>query len=59
MLNVFSKYNNRRNNNNYIHVRGYDMMHLTHAFNGLSEDIEQISKNVIIPEVEDFYNNII
>ena len=58
MLNVFSKYNNRPNNNNYIDVRGYDMMYLTHAFNGLSEDIQQISRNVIIPEVEDFLNNI-
>ena len=59
MLNVFSKYNNRPNNNNYIDVRGYDMMYLTHSFNGLSEDIQQISRNVIIPEVEDFLNNII
>ena len=58
MLNVFSKYNNKPNNNNYIDARGYDIMYLTHAFNGLSEDIQQISRNVIIPEVEDFLNSI-
>ena len=58
MLNIYTKYNHRPNNSNRINVRGYDMMYLIHGFNGLTEDIQLISRNVIIPEVEDFLNNI-
>ena len=58
LLNIFSQYNNRKNNKNNIDVRGYDIIYLGHGFNGLNEDIQQISRNIILPEIEDFLNHI-
>ena len=58
LLNIFSKYNNRKNRKNYIDARGYDIIYLRHGFNELSEDIQKISRNIILPEIEDFLNNI-
>ena len=55
----FSKYNNKQSKINNIDIRGYDFIYLGHGFNGLSEDIQQIGRNVIIPEIEEFLNNII
>ena len=56
LLNVFSEYNNK--NNNKIDVRGYDMLYLGHGFNGSDENIQKISRKAMMPEVEEFLNNI-
>ena len=58
LLNIFNKYNSKENNNNFIDSRGYDILYLGHAFNMLSEETQQIGQKVIIPEIEDFLNNI-
>ena len=57
-LDIISKYNNDINNNNKIDVRGYELMYLGHSFNGLTEDIQQIGRNVLFPEIEDFLEDI-
>ena len=46
LLNIFSKYNNRKNRKNYIDARGYDIIYLRHGLNELSEDIQKISRNI-------------
>lgn len=53
-LNIFSEYNNKPNCKNVINIRGYDFIYLGHGFNGQSEDIKQIGRNVIFPEIEDY-----
>ena len=58
LLNIFNKYNSKENNSNFIDSRGYDILYLGHAFNMLSEETQQIGQKVIIPEIEDFLNNI-
>ena len=57
LLYVFSKYNNKKGNNK-IDVRGYDILYLTHGFNGHNEEIQKISRNIFIPEIEEFLINI-
>jgi hormone-sensitive lipase len=56
-LHVLNKYNNK-NSQNKIDVRGYDVLGLGHGFNGQSENIQKISRHLIIPEIEEFLNNI-
>ena len=58
LLHVFSKYNNK-NRNNKIDARGYDILYLGHGFNGQSENIQKISRNVLVPEINEFLKNII
>ena len=58
LLYVFSKYNNK-NRINKIDVRGYDILYLGHGFNGQSENIQKISRNVVVPEINEFLKNII
>ena len=58
LLNLFNKYNSKENNKNLIDSRGYDILYLGHSFNMTSEDSQQIGQKVIIPEIEDFLNNI-
>ena len=58
LLHVFSKYNNK-NRINKIDVRGYDILYLGHGFNGQSENIQKISRNVLVPEINEFLKNII
>ena len=58
LLHVFSKYNNK-NRTNKIDVRGYDILYLGHGFNGQSENIQKISRNVIVPEINEFLKTII
>ena len=58
LLDIYNKYNNNENNINYIDSRGYDILYLGHAFNMISEDTQKIGQKVIIPEIEDFLNNI-
>ena len=58
LLHVFSKYNNK-NRINKIDVRGYDILYLGHGFNGQSENIQKISRNVIVPEINEFLKTII
>ena len=57
LLYVFSKYNNKKGKNK-IDVRGYDILYLTHGFNGHNEEIQKISRNIFIPEIEEFLINI-
>ena len=57
LLYVFSKYNNKKGKNK-IDVRGYDILYLGHGFNGHNEEIQKISRNVFIPEIEEFLKNI-
>ena len=57
LLYVFSKYNNKKGKNK-IDVRGYDIMYLSHGFNGHNEEIQKISRNLFIPEIEEFLKNI-
>jgi acetyl esterase/lipase len=57
-LNVISEYNNRPNCKNIINIRGYDFIYLDHGFNGQSEDIQQIGRNVLFPEIEDYLDSI-
>ena len=54
MLNLFYKYNKKQNNKNFIDSRGYDIIYFRHGFNGFNKEIQQIGKNVIIPEIESF-----
>ena len=58
LLYVFSKYNNK-NRTNKIDARAYDILYLGHGFNGQSENIQKISRNVIVPEINEFLKNII
>ena len=58
LLNVFSKYNNKKDKKNIIDVRGYDILYLTHGFNGFTEDVQNIGRNAIFPEIEEFLNKI-
>ena len=53
-----SKYNNKEDKKNNIDVRGYELLYLGHGFNGFNEEIQQIGRNVVFPEIEDFLNNI-
>ena len=57
LLHVLNKYNNK-NSQNKIDVRGYDVLGLGHGFNGQTENIQKISRHLIIPEIEEFLNNI-
>ena len=54
MLNLFYKYNKKENNKNFIDSRGYDIIYFRHGFNGFNKEIQQIGRNVIIPEIESF-----
>ena len=58
LLYAFSKYNSK-NGKNKIDARGYDILYLGHGFNGQSEEIQNISRNAIIPEINEFLKNII
>jgi len=58
LLDLYSRYNNRENSENYIDARGYDILYLGHGFNGRDEKNQQISRDIIIPEIEEFLNNI-
>ena len=58
LLDIYNKYNMKENNKNYIDSRGYDILYLGHAFNMISEDTQNIGQKVIIPEIEDFLDNI-
>ena len=58
LLHAFSKYNNK-NRTNKIDARAYDILYLGHGFNGQSENIQKISRNVIVPEINEFLKNII
>ena len=58
MLHLFDKYNRKEKNKNFIDSKGYDLIYFGHGFNGFSKEIQQIGRNVIIPEVETFLNNI-
>ena len=53
-----SKYNNKEDKKNNIDVRGYELLYLGHGFNGFTEEIQQIGRNVVFPEIEDFLDNI-
>jgi acetyl esterase/lipase len=53
-----SKYNNKEDKKNNIDVRGYELLYLGHGFNGFNEEIQQIGRNVVFPEIEEFLNNI-
>ena len=57
LLNVISQYNNK-NGKNKIDARGYDILGLGHGFNGQRENIQKISRDVFIPEIEEFLRNI-
>ena len=57
LLHTFCQYNNK-NRKNKINVRGYDIMGLGHGFNGQRENIQKIGRNVFIPEIEEFLNDI-
>jgi hormone-sensitive lipase len=57
LLHVLNKYNNK-NSQNKIDVKGYDVLGLGHGFNGQSENIQKISRHLIIPEIEQFLSNI-
>ena len=58
LLSIFSKYNNKENNKHIIDARGYDILYLGHGFNGFNDEIQQIGRNAIFPEIEDFLNSI-
>ena len=58
LLNVFSKYNNREDKKNKINIRGYEILYFGHGFNGFNEEIQQIGRNIIFPEIEEFLNSI-
>ena len=58
LLNIFSRYNNREDKKNVIDARGYEILYLGHGFNGYDEKIQQISRNAIMPEIEEFLNKI-
>ena len=58
LLYLFSKYNNN-NNNHKIDIRGYDILSLDHGFNGKGENGQLISRNLLIPEINEFLKNII
>ena len=58
LLHAFSKYNNK-NRTNKIDARAYDILYLGHGFNGQSENIQKISRSVIVPEINEFLKNII
>ena len=57
LLHTFSKYNSN-NGNNKIDIRGYDIFGLGHGFNGQREEVQKISRNIFIPEIEEFLKNI-
>ena len=58
LLNVFSKYNNKENNKNKIDIRGYEILYFGHGFNGFDEETQQIGRNIIFPEIEEFLNSL-
>ena len=59
LLNIFSKYNNNIENKiNKIDARGYEILYFGHGFNGFSEEIQQIGRNVIFPEIEKFLKSL-
>ena len=59
LLNIFSKYNNnKKKGKNEIDARGYEIIYLGHGFNGFGEEIQQIGRNLIFPEIEEFLNKL-
>ena len=59
LLNLFSKFNNREENQkNKIDARGYEIIYFGHGFNGFNEEIQQIGRNVIFPEIEEFLKSL-
>ena len=58
LLDLYSRYNNRDQNKNIIDARGFDILYFGHGFNGRDEKIQKASRDVIIPEIEEFLNNI-
>ena len=58
LLDLYSRYNNRDQNKNIIDARGFDILYFGHGFNGRDEKSQQTSRDVIIPEIEEFLNNI-
>ena len=58
LLNVFSKYNNKKKKNNKIDVRGYDVKYLENGFIGQNEEFQKLGNNLIIPEIETYMNSL-
>jgi hormone-sensitive lipase len=58
LLDIYNRYNNRDQNKNIIDARGFDILYMGHGFNGRDEKSQKISRDVIIPEIEEFLNNI-
>jgi hormone-sensitive lipase len=57
LLHVFSRYNNK-NGKNKIDVRGYDIFGLGHGFNGQRENVQKISRDLLVPEIVEYLRNI-
>ena len=59
LLNLFSKFNNREENlKNKIDARGYEIIYFGHGFNGFNEEIQQIGRKLIFPEIEEFLKSL-
>ena len=59
LLNLFSKFNNKEENKkNKIDARGYEIIYFGHGFNGFNEEIQQIGRNLIFPEIEEFLKSL-
>ena len=58
LLDIYSRYNNRDQNKNIIDARGFDILYMGHGFNGRDEKSQKISRDIIMPEIEEFLNNI-
>ena len=57
LLHLFSQYNNE-NGKNKIDVRGYDILGLGHGFNGQRENVQKISRDLLVPEIVEYLRNI-
>jgi len=57
LLHLFSQYNNK-NSKNKIDVRGYDILGLGHGFNGQRENVQKISRDLLVPEIVEYLRNI-
>ena len=58
LLNIFNKYNNKKEHKNLIDIRGYDLLYLIHGFNTLDKKLEKIGRSIILPEIEEFLGEI-
>ena len=58
LLNIFNKYNNKKEHKNFIDIRGYDLLYLIHGFNTLDKKLEKIGRSIILPEIEEFLGEI-